>query len=182
MINFIFTGPESSGKTTLAKKLATYFNVPLVDEYVRQYFSEKGNTAYTLPDLKKIAQGQLKSEQSARLTATLQKKVFYLCDTDLITLKIWSEEVFGVCDEFIIQGIEKEIIPYTLYPIPKIYFLCSPKDVIWESDPLRENPNDRERLFNIYLKTLTDLKKQFIILEGDEEKRFQTALNRMMDL
>ena len=171
MIEFILTGPESSGKTTLAKNLAEYFNVPVANEYVRIFFSEKKNNAYTLPDLKAIAKGQIKLENAACHLAVQQKKSFYISDTDLITLKIWSEEVFGTCDDFILKNLRS--------PTPlsnQIYFLCSPKDIPWESDPLRENPNDRERLFDIYLKTLSDLKKQFIILEGDEETRFQKAV------
>jgi nicotinamide riboside kinase len=36
------TGPESSGKSTLARQLATYFDAPVVPEYARLFLSLLG--------------------------------------------------------------------------------------------------------------------------------------------
>ena len=41
MLKIILTGPESSGKTTLAQQLVAHFNAPLVEEYARVFFEKK---------------------------------------------------------------------------------------------------------------------------------------------
>lgn len=57
---FIITivGPESSGKTTLARQLAADIGCPWVPEYARQYLEELGRV-YDEVDLKLIADRQL---------------------------------------------------------------------------------------------------------------------------
>ncbi len=186
----IFTGPESTGKTTLAEKIRLFFDVPIAQEFARPYLSGKPMGKYTLPDLKIIAEGQLEAQTSAQRIAAENKKNFYICDTDLITLKIWSEEIFGACDDFILKNLDFGL--YTLdvgrwkqkfisptfnvqSSISNVYFLCSPKNISWQPDPLRENPNDRERLFELYEKTLIAYKKKYLILEGTQTERFFTV-------
>ena len=173
----IFTGPESTGKTTLAEKIRLFFDVPIAEEFARTYLSNKPNGKYTLSDLKIIAEGQLEAQTKALLIATENRKKFYVCDTDLITLKIWSEEVFGKRTLDVGRLKQKFISPKSNVQSPKsdVYFLCSPKNIAWEPDPLRENPNDRDRLFEVYEKTLTANKSKFIILEGTESERFLTV-------
>ena len=181
----ILTGPESTGKTTLAEKLSNFYDVPLAEEFVRYYLSGKPTGNYTLTDLKLIAEGQIKAQNIALQTAVENNKSFYVCDTDLITLKIWSEEVFGTCDKFILKnldiGLWKQKFKGRRSNVQslesEVYFLCSPKNISWEPDPLRENPNDRERLFTVYEKTLNAYKKNFFILVGTEEERFLTVKN-----
>ena len=57
---FIITivGPESSGKTTLARQLAAHYGCPWVPEYAREYLEGLGRM-YEEHDLEAIAQGQL---------------------------------------------------------------------------------------------------------------------------
>ncbi len=59
---FIITivGPESSGKTTLARELASSYGALWVPEYARKYLDELGRP-YQENDLNRIAQGQLEA-------------------------------------------------------------------------------------------------------------------------
>ena len=54
-------GPESTGKSTLSAKLATYYDTEWVHEYAREYLNSI-NRSYNYDDLKFIAQGQLQEE------------------------------------------------------------------------------------------------------------------------
>ena len=155
MLKIIVTGPESSGKTTLWKALSKYFTLPFSKEYAREYL-EKLNRDYNQDDLLKIAKGQLQTENGIQLL-----------DTNLITLKIWSEYKYGSCDNWILAQIEKQKSE------KRFYLLCKP-DTPWEADPQRENPNDREELFEIYKKEIESLGHDYFIVEG--ENRIENAI------
>jgi NadR type nicotinamide-nucleotide adenylyltransferase len=155
------TGPESTGKSKLAAWLANAYQTLWVPEYAREYL-EKYGPDYTLADVEKIARGQLERENRMAEKAT---RVLF-CDTDLLVTKIWCEEVFGACSAWIDEQFRKH--RYDLY------LLCSP-DIAWEPDPLRENPDDRDRLFALYRQTLEENKLSYRIVTGTGEARFENA-------
>jgi len=161
MGKIIFIGPESSGKTTLCKKISNHLKIPFNEEYARAYL-EKTNGSYTKKDLLNIAKQQLIKEK---------KKI--LLDTDLISIKIWSEYKFKHCDKWIVEQIYKQKTE------KRFYFLCKP-DIPWESDPLRENPNNRDDLFAIYKKELNRLEHTYFII--DKERRFEKAILKISEL
>ena len=163
MLKIIVTGPESSGKTTLCKALSKHFNLPFSKEYAREYLDAL-NRDYNQDDLLKIAKGQLQAENGIQLL-----------DTDLITLKIWSEYKYGSCDKWILNQIEKQKSE------KRFYLLCNP-DIPWEADPQRENPNDREELFKIYKGELEKLKHNYFIVEGTEDERIIQCVSSIKNL
>jgi HTH-type transcriptional regulator, transcriptional repressor of NAD biosynthesis genes len=197
IIKVILTGPESTGKSTLAKQLANHFNAPLVEEYARTFFEKKETPQYVQEDLDEIAKGQLDLEQQAYVVFKnligLSPHLI-ICDTDLLTLKIWSTEVFSDCSEELAQLIDYQLImdngQWTIDKLmidkgqlkteqvllKTIHFLCSPEGIEWEDDPLRENPNDRDRLFKIYETELKFNEKKYEILRGDKNERFEQAI------
>ena len=138
MAKIIVTGPESCGKTTLSQALSNHFRIPFSKEYAREYLQELGRD-YSQEDLITIAKKQLEFEQDIQLL-----------DTDLITIKIWSNYKYGSCDKWILEQIE------TQKSEKRFYLLCSP-DIPWQADKQRENPNNREELFEIYKQELDDL-------------------------
>jgi nicotinamide riboside kinase len=215
MLKIILTGPESCGKTTLARQLAKHFDVPLVEEYVREYFEKKQTPQYQEADLKEIAMGQMAAEkkvenilfkQFTRKNRT-KKPLFFICDTDILTIKIWSEEKYGRCDEWIMDQFQISDFKFQIPDIPlssnspppsnfklqtsnilltsnfklqTLYLLCSPEGIEWEADPLRENPHDRERLFEVYEKQLILCEKSYKILRGDIFERFEFVKNMLL--
>ncbi len=167
MLKVIVTGPESSGKTSLSHILADYFDVPLVEEYAREYLGKKETPQYKQADLIDIAKGQIALEQDAIRKA---QKSLVMCDTDLLTIKIWSMEVFGQCDAAI-----EHLYLNSLKNFSTLYLLCSPENIPWEFDILRENPHDRDRLFQVYEKELLHNEHIYFILRGGIEARFEVA-------
>ncbi|HXH19021.1 MAG TPA: ATP-binding protein, partial [Chitinophagales bacterium] len=90
MKKIVIVGPESSGKTFLAEKLAAHFQCLWVPEYAREYL-EKLNKPYTKEDVEKIAEGQLRLEDE---TAAKSKSLL-ICDTNLLVIKIWMDHKYG---------------------------------------------------------------------------------------
>ena len=162
IIRIAITGPESTGKSTLAKQLAQHYQTLWVPEFARTYI-DKLKQPYQQKDMLTIAKNQLKIEN--KTTAKANKYLF--CDTELIVTKIWSEHSFKVCDEWILNNINKN--PYDLY------LLCN-IDLPWEYDPLREHPHLREYFFNLYLNELKSRNFNYSIISGTNETRFQNAI------
>jgi NadR type nicotinamide-nucleotide adenylyltransferase len=153
----IFTGPESTGKSTLAKKLSQLYNTVWVPEFARTYL-EGMNRLYREEDLLKIAQGQHDLE-----SFFLKRTNKYLfCDTSMLVMKIWSEYRFGKCHPWILEQLENEK--------NASYVLCG-TDISWENDELRENPNDRDELYQKYLSELKFYQKEFIEVSGSQNDR-----------
>jgi len=167
MAKIIVTGPESSGKTTICQQLSTHFKIPFTKEFARDYIDNL-DKEYWQKDLIEIAKGQLKNEQ-----LTTNNKKLSLHDTDLITIKIWSNYKYGSCDKWIINQIEKQKTEN------RFYLLCKP-DIPWEADPLRENSQNREELFEIYKKELEKLKHNYVIIEGEE--RIKNSISKISSL
>ena len=163
MLKIVLTGPESTGKTTLALALTQHFpNALLASEYARIYINEL-TRPYRQEDLLTIAQKQLEFEERQRS----KNPDFLFCDTAFIVLKIWSMYKYGTCHPFIEQLARTR--QYDLF------LLCG-TDVPWEADPQRENPQEREELYTLYRQELQKNKHHFIELTGNKNQRLATAL------
>ena len=161
-------GPECTGKTDLSKYLASWFKTEWVPEYARAYIN-KLNRPYDQTDLTKIAHGQLRVEDEWKQTANR----VLICDTNLIVLKVWSEEKFGNTDPEIITTMNNR--HYDLLLLTNI-------DIPWEEDPQREHPNKREYFWNIYKTEAVASKIPTIEISGDKETRRRTAVEAIQKI
>jgi NadR type nicotinamide-nucleotide adenylyltransferase len=161
----VIIGPESTGKSTLTRQLAAHFGTSYADEYAREYLENLGR-AYTQDDILLIARGQLLMED--KVIAAAQNGIAFL-DTDLHVVKVWSESKYGTCDEEILKQIA--VRHYDLYILTHI-------DMPWQEDPLREHPEPemREHFFNIYNDIVQESSVPFVMVNGNEEERLQTAI------
>ena len=162
MLKIVITGPESTGKTTLANQLAMHFNTIPVPEFARNYIEGLARP-YNYDDLEKIAKHQIKIEEQ-QMTMPLP---ILICDTDLITIKIWSEVKYGRCSPWIEDTIQNRHYDHDL--------LCEP-DLPWEFDEQRENPENRDELFQFYKKELESLGKSFSVINGIGGERLERAI------
>lgn len=173
VIKIVLFGPESTGKTTLAKELAKHFNTNWVPEYMRTYLEAKWN-AYNrscdIEDLKAIAIGQMDHENL--LCKTANRVLF--CDTNLLEIKVYSQVYYqGYCDPTIAKYAEENT--YDLYFLTYI-------DVPWEADVLRDKPFEREQMYANFKKALQDSNKPFVVLKGTLEERLTLAIRHVEKL
>lgn len=90
-------------------------------------------------------------------------------DTDLYTIKIWSEISFNKCDNRILSRIAES--SYDLY------LLCN-TDLPWAPDPLREYPDlkMRRKIYHYYKDALVNQEKPWVDISGSYGERFLKAV------
>lgn len=159
MLKIAITGPESSGKTTLARALSAHFKVSFIPEYARTYLENKEGK-YDQKELDIIAQGQLQSLLEFDNNIAI-------CDTDFSVLEIWSRYKYTSVSDLILELVAENIFD--------LHILCSP-DIPWEEDELRENPNSRTQLFKLYKESLSKYNKNYIVVSGLHENRIEKSL------
>ncbi|WP_242131243.1 AAA family ATPase [Aestuariivivens marinum] len=169
-LKVVLFGPESTGKTTLSRQLARYYNSVWVPEYAREYLQNKWNNERKTcepKDLLPIAEGQMRVENElAQNTDTI-----LICDTDLLETKVYSETYYlGSCDPL----LEK----YALENTYDLYFLTY-IDTPWEADDLRDKPNHRIEMFLAFQNELIKQKRPYVLLKGDEKLRFKEAVKHI---
>jgi NadR type nicotinamide-nucleotide adenylyltransferase len=156
------TGPESTGKSMLAQQLADRFRTVWVPEFARVYLLQtEGN--YNYDDILKIARGQKRSEEAL---SDIARKIMF-SDTELLVTKIWCDVKYKKCHPWILENIEKQ--DYDLYLLMDI-------DLPWVHDPLREHPDERKYLFDLYRNELEARKLNYRIVSGLDDKRFKNAV------
>lgn len=159
-IRIAITGPESTGKSTLTEYLASRFGGICVPEYAREYIDQLSRE-YNYDDILNIAQNQTKLEDKA---AGESKLVF--CDTELLVTKIWCDDKFGKCHDWILSEMKKRKYDLVL--------LCN-TDLPWEPDPQREDPDRREYLMDLYAEQIKLFYSNVEVISGIGEERLQIA-------
>ena len=158
-------GPESTGKTRLAEKLAAHFRAPLVAEYARERWEQQG--ALGLEDMLPIAREQWRREDEAAAGADR----LVICDTDALTTMLWSDLLYGTCPDELRRGAEKRCRNYALHLLLDI-------DVPFEPDPQRcfPDPADRDKCMRIWRGALERRHLPFVDIRGDWAAREATAI------
>ncbi len=156
-------GPESTGKSTVANYLARRLNTVCVPEYARYYCAEL-NRQYTLQDEVNMFYGQRALEDAL---LPLAKSETLICDTTILTVKIWCDHLFGDTPKEVTNEIKSR--KYDLYLLMDI-------DLPWQDDPLRDFPNDRAHFLAIWQKELDAISANYHIVSGLGDDRLEKAL------
>jgi nicotinamide riboside kinase len=175
IIRIAIYGPESTGKTQLAVRLAAHFGAPLVAEYAREFWDQHG--AITLADIPAIAREQWRREDAAvrhchsvgDLTPGAPRLI--ICDTEALTTVLWSDLLHGTCPEDIRREAEQRAKNYTLYLLLDI-------DVPFAPDPQRcfPDPADREQGLRIWRGALERRQLPYELIQGDWAERERRAI------
>ena len=164
LLKIAILGPESTGKTTLAKQLAAHYEAIYIAEYAREYIGNL-QRAYTVKDVLLIAQQQFLHTRFARQKG----KNLLIADTELIVTKIWHEYIFKKKCAWIDEHIAKQ--DFDLYLLTNV-------DVKWVADAQREHSDQaqRQEIFELYETTLKKLALPFVVIRGKSyENRLKQA-------
>ena len=158
-------GPESSGKSTFCQAMAMRLqqagiDAAVVDEYAREYYATREYRP-TLADVLAIAAGQ----QAAEARQAGRHRVL-LCDTTVLTCRIWAEVGFGVSPDAL--SAADHAARY------RLTWLMQP-DIPWQADPLRSHPHAREALFARHQALLAELGVDYRVLSGSVTQRLAAA-------
>ncbi|MET1076660.1 MAG: AAA family ATPase [Pseudomonas sp.] len=162
----VLTGPESSGKSWLARLIQQHFGGLVVGEYVRHFIDQvRRDTCYG--DISTIARGQLAWEDAARDA----QPALLILDTHLLSNLLWSRLLFGECPAW--------IEPALLARRYDLHLLLDPADVPWIDDGQRCQPHLAERqAFHQACQSWLQAQRQvFEPLGGDWDTRRQAAFD-----
>jgi len=159
-----FYGPESTGKSTMAEKMAGHYHTVFVPEVARELITSND---ITVDDIIKI--GKAQTERVKEKTSIANKIVF--CDTDLITTKIYSQYYLNQIPE-ILNDLENEI-KYDLYFLLDI-------DIEWVADHLRDFGDRRLEMFNLFKRELEKRGINYIYISGNYHER-EEKIKKIID-
>jgi NadR type nicotinamide-nucleotide adenylyltransferase len=159
----VITGPESTGKTSLAKRLASRFNTEWIPEYARDYIASL-NRKYNYEDIEHIAREQVRREKYFIRSA----KGYLFYDTWLIVTKVWFIVVYGHYPAWIDEAIRSSGID--------LFLVCN-TDIPWVKDPVRENGGEnRELLLGMYVDEIDSLRIPWKLVSGKYDQRTDSAI------
>jgi HTH-type transcriptional repressor of NAD biosynthesis genes len=150
-------GPESTGKSQVAARLARELRVPWVREYAREYAEERGGTL-SAADVEPIGRGAM-----ALLDAV--DASFAVLDTDLIATVVYARHYYGDCPRWIVdEAWRRRADVYLLFDT----------DIEWHPDPARDAGGDaREDLFDAFRAALDEFDTRWDIVSGVWEERYR---------
>jgi HTH-type transcriptional repressor of NAD biosynthesis genes len=148
-------GPESTGKSSTAVRMAKYYNTVSVPEVAREMLITND---FTVEEIIRI--GHAQTQRVLELAKTANKIMF--CDTDLITTQIYSKHYLGIVPD-VLYDLEKKV------KYEKYFFFDI--DVPWIADGLRDLGDRRDDMKQIFLNELQLRKIDFVMVHGSHEQR-----------
>lgn len=149
----VVTGSECTGKTTLARELATAYAAPWSAEFARTYLEQKA-IELDAGDVEPIAHGQVAGEDAAAAAAA----GLVVRDTDLVSTMVYARHYYGACPDWIARAAQARL--------GDLYLLLHP-DVPWVADGLlRDRPTERALMHGLFRRALDDLGARVVDITG----------------
>lgn len=161
-IKIAIVGPESTGKSTMSAYLARHYQTVWVPEYAREYCDALTEPP-TWQDEINMFYGQIALENELLPRANR----ILICDTTFITVKIWSDQMFGQSPQQVLDELTHNHYDY---------YLLLNIDLPWEDDPLRDFPDMREHFMQVWHQELQALNATYTVISGLGDDRYRHAI------
>lgn len=169
-IDVVVTGPESTGKTTIAARLAHLFDAALSAESARVYYdallARDPSATLSFDDVAPIARGQIALEDRARADAESRGACCIVRDTDLISTVVYARHYYDDCPPWVVDAARDRR--------GALYLLCA-TDVPWIDDAVRDSAEERETLYAKFRDALDVFGCNVVTLHGDWNARERLA-------
>ncbi|HEV8433310.1 MAG TPA: AAA family ATPase [Thermoanaerobaculia bacterium] len=158
-------GAPSTGKTTLAERLAAQFGTVWMSEYGREYWEQHHqDRRLTLDELAYIGEEHRRLEDEKVLNADR----YLFVDTEAITTRVFSIYYHGKAAERLERLADEAVAHYDLF------FLCG-DEIPYADTPDRSGEANR-RLFQLWIRDeLARRKIPYVAVAGSVEERLQRA-------
>jgi NadR type nicotinamide-nucleotide adenylyltransferase len=159
----VFLGAPSSGKTTIAKRMAREFGTVWMPEFGREYWeTHQVERRLSLQQLVEIAEGHLEREENLLCTANR----YLFTDTNAVTTYLFSLYYHGSADT---RLIEYAAACSTRYDLVFVCDMDIPYDDTWD----RSGDANRQVFGKRILGDLAERKQPYFLLRGSLEERVQ---------
>lgn len=172
MKRVVLIGSESTGKTTLARRLAEHYRVSWVPEFVRDY-AERKSAPLSFDDHGPIARGQVAIEDQYLALAATRDEQLLIADTDLLSTAVYCAHYYGRTPRWIRDAAHERR--------PDLYLLLD-VDLPWTADPQRDRGHMRPEMHALFRDAVERSGVPFIVISGDTERRFAAARGAIDDL
>ncbi len=166
----VLTGPESTGKTTLAEHLAERFGAPWSPEGARVWFEERlaedASAALSYETVTPIAERQIALEEQALAEAMRRGARLVLRDTDLVSTVAYSRVLYGRAPAWVEAAARARR--------GDRYLLCD-VDAPWVEDHVRGEVGNRFAVRDVFEATLAEMGCDVTVLRGEWATRLRDA-------
>ncbi len=173
-------GSESTGKTTLTKKLARYFDTSYCLEYAREYMEEYDLSNHDLDHIHFLEIGLGQNKEIIKHSHSPKTNKVFFADTD-----VYTTYVYGL--KYLPDQQMDKIKLLLLDEARKIKWdlvLFTDIDLPWVDDGLRDLGSEslRTEMHNLFKQILIQEGISYIDISGTYEERFNIAIKAVENL
>lgn len=152
-----FYGPESTGKSTLAKHFADVYKTQFVPEVAREMID---SNSFSVDDI--ISIGKAQTQRVIEKAKDANRILF--CDTDVLTTQIYSQHYLKTIPSILFE-LEKQV-NYD-------HYLLFDVDTPWIADGMRDlgSDADRTKMFELFKSELEKRTLSYTLVRGNYQER-----------
>lgn len=165
LLRVCVTGPESTGKSTLAARLAEAWATVAVPEASRLY-AERVGRPLRERDVGPIAREHLRLANEGATEAMARGARLLVLDTDLVSTVVYARHYYRTVPAWVLRAERVRRAD--------LYLLCD-VDVPWVHDGVRDRPAGRRAMFAAFQDALARRHAPVAVIRGDWEERWRRA-------